>query len=145
MAAGVKNLQEDQRACSIRTPSTSAPAAWYGKNDEHALVALARGELTADPFTGHVDYRGRPAGHATPDGYIVIGIHRHGSRGWISIGAHRIVWMAHVAPIPAGMVVRHRNQRHWDNRLANLVLAAQADNRHAVGRYGEIRRATEAA
>jgi hypothetical protein len=128
----VTNLQKDRHDASIRTPSTSASTAWYGKNDEHALVAIARGDLTVNPDTGHVDYRGKPAGHATRAGYIVISVRRYASRGWIDIGAHRIMWMALIAPIPAGMVVNHRNLRRWDNRLENLELVTQPDNtRHA--------------
>lgn len=130
----MSSLQKDRPGASIRTPSTSAPAAWYGKNDEHALVAIARGELTADPDTGHVDYHGKPAGCAISSGYIQVSVRRFASRGWVTIGAHRIVWMICNAPIPAGMVINHRNGRRWDNRLHNLELTSMPDNvRHGHG------------
>ena len=114
--------------------------AWYGKNDEHALVAIARGELTGNPDTGHVDYRGRPVGVAQPTGYITVSIRRYGGHGWVHIGAHRIMWMLHVGTIPAGMVVNHRNSRRWDNRLANLDLTTRAGNgKHAAAMpYGAV-------
>lgn len=106
----------------------------YGCNDEHVLVAIARGELTADPSTGHVNYRGRAVGNARPDGYLFCSIRRMAglSAGWVTIPLHRVVWMVCHAPIPPGMVVNHRNGRRWDNRFTNLEMATPSDNtRHA--------------
>lgn len=106
----------------------------YGINDEHALVAAARGELTADPDTGHVNYRDRPCGRARRDGYITCSIRRFGTVRWVSIGAHRVVWLVLCGPIPPGMVVNHRNGRRWDNRLDNLEVLTPTDNmRHGRG------------
>lgn len=48
--------------------------------------------------------------------------------------AHRIVWMARFGPIPANLVINHRNRRRWDNRIANLDLTDRSGNtRHAFG------------
>lgn len=102
--------------------------AWYGKNDEHILTAIAAGDLEANPETGHVDYRGKPVGHAREDGYIHVSIRRMIGKGWVEVGAHRIVWIYANSPIPPGMVVNHRNHRRWDNRLTNLDLVSQPDN-----------------
>lgn len=96
---------------------------WVGKNDPHALTAIARGILTADPSTGHCSMNGRIVGAARPDGYIAITVPRISGRGHVTIPANRIIWMAHHAPIPIGMIVKHRNGMRWDNRLDNLELA----------------------
>lgn len=126
------SLHEDPAWGSLRARSTSVRTAWYGKNDEHALVAIARGDLTAARDTGLIDYQGKPAGTAQADGYITVSIRRYAGRGWVTIGAHRIAWMYFHAPIPPGMVVNHRNGRRWDNRFDNLELTTHADNiRHA--------------
>lgn len=101
---------------------------WYGKNDEHILAAIAAGDLTANPETGHVDYRGEPAGRARPDGYIQLSIRRMVGKPWVNVGAHRVVWIYCNSPIPAGMIVNHRNHRRWDNRLSNLDVVSQPDN-----------------
>lgn len=107
-------------------------SAWYGKSDVHALTAIASGDLVANRETGHVDYCGNPVGVGMKSGYIGVSIRRMVGRGWITVPAHRIVWMFCHAPIPAGMVINHRNGRRWDNRLANLELVTHGDNgRHA--------------
>lgn len=94
----------------------------YGKNDAHIATAIACGDLTADPVTGRIVYRGRLVGSLTSGGYINVTIRRLGGIGWVSVGAHRIAWMCWHAPIPPGMIIRHRNGRHWDNRPENLEL-----------------------
>jgi hypothetical protein len=98
---------------------------WVGKNDRHALADIARGTLTADPDTGHCSRNGRIVGCARPSGYIMITVPRLGGRGHVIIGAHRVVWMANHAPIPVGMIIKHRNGMRWDNRLGNLELTAE--------------------
>jgi hypothetical protein len=95
---------------------------WVGKNDRHALTDIARGNLTADPDTGHCSRNGHIVGAARPDGYIMITVPRIGGQGRVTIGANRVVWMAHHAQIPIGMIIRHRNGMRWDNRLDNLEL-----------------------
>lgn len=104
----------------------------YGKNDPHALTAIASGRLTADPDTGHVYLDGDITGAARPDGYITVSVPRLGGRGRVSVMAHRIVWMCNHAPIRPGFIVNHRNGMRWDNRLANLDMTTTTGNaRHA--------------
>lgn len=104
----------------------------YGVNDRHALLEIAAGVLTADPTTGHVYRNKRIVGAARPDGYIAVNVRRINGKGYITVGAHRIVWMCHNAPIPVGMIVNHRNGMRWDNRLTNLDLTTATGNqRHA--------------
>lgn len=45
---------------------------------------------------------------------------------------HRLVWMAHVGPIPDDMQINHKNGIKDDNRLANLEVVTASENaKHA--------------
>jgi hypothetical protein len=94
-----------------------------GSADPHLLSCIAVGQITADPATGHVNYKGRPVGRARADGTIVIDVPRADRPGTVTVPAARVVWTVLVGPIPEGMTVRHANGRAWDNRLNNLVLS----------------------
>ncbi len=111
---------------------------WVGKNDHHALTAIARGTLTADQDTGHCSINGRIVGHARPNGHIAISVPRISGRGHVTITAHRIVWMVHHAAIPVGMLVKHRNGMTWDNRLGNLELAATPNSDIDPGWWDDV-------
>ena len=101
----------------------------YGSTDTHLLSAVAVGQITADPATGHVAYKGKPVGRVYPDGRVLIDVPRTDRPGTVTIAAHRIVWTCCVAPIPDGMTIRHRNGHRWDNRLSNLELATPSRRR----------------
>lgn len=101
----------------------------YGSSDPHLLSAIAVGQITADPATGHVAYKRNLTGYARPDGYVIVKVPRTDKPGTIPVPAHRIVWTCCVAPIPDGMTIRHRNGRRWDNRLSNLELVTPSRRR----------------
>ena len=42
--------------------------------------------------------------------------------------AHRLLWEAHVAPIPPGMQINHKNGIKGDNRLENLEVDTPSQN-----------------
>ena len=91
-------------------------------DDRVPLAAIAAGELTADPDTGIVTYRGHTIGYARPDGYLRGAVAR---RPFL---LHRLVWMCHHGPIPRHLEINHRNGRKWDNRLENLELVTKSGN-----------------
>ena len=41
---------------------------------------------------------------------------------------HRLVWIAFNGPIPVGMVINHKDERPWNNRLDNLMVCTQKAN-----------------
>lgn len=43
--------------------------------------------------------------------------------------AHRIIWEMHNGAIPEGMDIDHKNRKRRDNRLSNLRLCTNAENR----------------
>ena len=48
-------------------------------------------------------------------------------------GAHRVVWTNSNGPIPDGLTINHKNGVKDDNRLGNLELATQSEQRrHAI-------------
>ncbi|MEV4413991.1 HNH endonuclease [Catellatospora sp. NPDC049609] len=94
-----------------------------GSTDLHLHSALAVGQITADPATGHVSIKGRPVGRARPGGVIVVDVPRADRPGYVTVPAARIVWTVCVGPIPYGARLRHANGRAWDNRLDNLELS----------------------
>lgn len=73
-------------------------------------------------------------GTANRDGYIQVGVRING-KGSIAL-AHRMVWETYAkAPIPAGLVINHKNGIRDDNRLDNLELVTPQQNvDHAVER-----------
>jgi hypothetical protein len=61
------------------------------------------------------------------DGYRYVTL-RDGQRAW-RVHVARLVLIAHAGEPPApGMEADHRNGRRWDNRLANLCWATDAEN-----------------
>jgi len=53
--------------------------------------------------------------------------------------AHRLVLLAFVGPLPAGMVTRHLNGDPADNRFSNLAYGTQAENVIDMMRHGRHR------
>lgn len=62
-------------------------------------------------------------------GYRKLGRHiRVGVLG-NSLLAHRIIWEMHYGPIPEGLEIDHLDRDPHNNRLSNLRLATQSENR----------------
>lgn len=57
-----------------------------------------------------------------PQGYLQVRLQR---RQW---KVHQLVLLAFVGPLPAGQLVRHRNDVPDDNRLSNLTYGTHAEN-----------------
>lgn len=95
---------------------------WTGA-DLYVALAIIRGAIIIDPDIGAV-YRGDGRTRAEV-------LARHGA-GKVQVAAaprvvyapaHRVVWIRVNGPIPVRHVVRHRNNRLWDNRPDNLYLS----------------------
>jgi hypothetical protein len=59
-------------------------------------------------------------------GYHAVGLYRDGKRFYMRV--HRLVWEAHVGPIPDGMTIDHLNEVKADNRLENLEVVSTGEN-----------------
>ena len=71
------------------------------------------------------------AEHATRNGYLLISTMIDGAKR--VTGAHRVVWTSSNGPIPSGLPINHKNGIRNDNRLENLELATQSEQRrHAI-------------
>jgi hypothetical protein len=79
------------------------------------------------PKDWNTKYAGTVAGTVHPRGYryVKIGGYRH--------PVHRLVWTYAYGPVPEGMMIDHVNLDRDDNRLANLRLATDAQNRANSG------------
>lgn len=95
--------------------------------------------LDYDPETGVFTWRprldasfntrwaGTVAGVINPRGYRVIRVQ------YRLIGAHRLAWIHSNGGIPSGMVIDHINGDPSDNRLSNLRLATDSQNKANIG------------
>jgi hypothetical protein len=66
-------------------------------------------------------YANNPAGSPNKRGYIRIGIAKK------YYMAHRLIWLYHRGWLPEAL--DHKNGRPWDNRMSNLRVATQTENR----------------
>ena len=100
-----------------------------GVHDQLIADALAAGEFSVDPATGHIaDRNGRPRDTTVIRGYRQVSIRR------TLVRAHRMVWIACEGPIPDGMQINHRNRIRDDNRICNLEVVDAGENAaHAAG------------
>jgi HNH endonuclease/AP2 domain len=101
-------------------------------SEREDLQELLRLLFTYDPATGLFSraiktsaqsYVGEIAGYTRPDGYVTIEI-----RGR-KYGAHRLAWIYTYGAIPEGIEIDHKNLNHSDNRLENLRLATESQNK----------------
>ncbi len=75
----------------------------------------------------------------TRDGYLAVGLTRAGRQRTFN-AVHRLVWEAHVGPIPTGLVINHLNGIKSDNQLTNLACVTVAENvRHGFNELGRKR------
>lgn len=89
--------------------------------------------LSYDPETGILSWivdrgpvkKGQAAGCIGNRGYMKVTVDRTYSL------VHRIAWILHHdQSIPPGMQIDHRNNDKFDNRISNLRLASDTQNRH---------------
>ena len=68
------------------------------------------------------------AEYPSRDGYLLITVMICGVK--TVTGAHRVIWTNSNGPIPSGLTINHKNGIKDDNRLENLELATQSQQRH---------------
>lgn len=86
----------------------------YEIGDAGTLFSLKNGKRTL--MTPQLHYRG----------YYEYFLYANGKRK--TFKAHRLVYMAHVGPIPDGMQIDHVNGVKTDNRVSNLELVTNREN-----------------
>ena len=64
------------------------------------------------------------------DGYIMMNVKQAGK--WKSWREHRYVWTQANGDIPKGMQIHHINGKKDDNRLENLALVTQKQNKEKM-------------
>lgn len=74
------------------------------------------------------------AEHRTPQGYLQLRIMVNRRRFYV--GAHRIVHLCLIGPIPAGQTINHKNGQKWDNHPLNLETLTYSDNMKHAYRTG---------
>lgn len=67
-------------------------------------------------------YAGKPAGHLSAEGYLVIGLQKKAFK------AHRLAWFMSHGGLPADRQIDHKNRQRSDNRLKNLRLVGALEN-----------------
>lgn len=72
---------------------------------------------------------GEVAGSLTTKGYCQVILMKRGYR------IHRVIWRMLVGEIPEGMQIDHINQVKNDNRIENLRLVTNAENKRNSGKY----------
>ena len=70
--------------------------------------------------------------YITKAGYVQFGGYTNGERL-----EHRVVWSNHHGKIPKGMQIHHLNGNKQDNRIENLSLLTDAQNKQKEDRFGK--------
>jgi hypothetical protein len=100
--------------------------------DQFFLRAVKTGILKVSK-TGAVTntVTGRRIGTGKSDGYYRVGLVEYkadGTKRNRTITVHRLVWLAHKGPIPAGLEVNHKDLNKANNRLSNFELLTGSGN-----------------
>lgn len=93
-----------------------------------------KGLLNYNPTTGIFTWRegtkkikpGQVAGYKCVRGYIKICIN------YKVYSAHRLAWVHMHGSIPKGLTIDHINECKYDNKISNLRLATDQQNKHNV-------------
>ena len=90
-----------------------------------------RGESEYRKGVGLTDCLRVRAEYPSRDGYLLIMTTIDGAK--TVTGAHRVIWTSSNGPIPSKLTINHKNGIKDDNRLENLELATQSEQRrHAI-------------
>lgn len=75
---------------------------------------------------------GKPAGSQDQDGYFLV---RVGARPGKLFKAHRVIWYLHHGTLPD--LVDHKDGNPANNRLSNLRIATESQNRHNASKHSD--------
>ena len=67
-------------------------------------------------------------GNKMRNGYLIVGVRKHGQSGFKTYYIHRFAWECFYGIIPEGNVIDHINKNKEDNRLCNLQFVTQQQN-----------------
>jgi len=96
----------------------------------HELLAYRNGELTWKVRRSNGVQVGDSAGCLNHDGRIYVKV--HGNR----YSRHRLVWVMHYGNIPKGITIDHIDRDKSNDRIENLRLATDSQNKHNVDARG---------
>lgn len=98
---------------------------WYEVSDRGRIRGVDRMVRYGATRLAHAGVILNPS-HSSKQGYLKVTLHKDGTPKQRSV--HRLVLEAFVGPRPTGMVCRHLNGDHLDNRVENLAWGTQAEN-----------------
>ncbi len=113
----------------------------HGKNDRIILKLQAAGRIEVCNRTGLVyapesNTPNKPLGSKTTKGYLRTCLNWWGRQYYFMV--HRVVWVAENGIPPSDLTIDHKNQNKQDNRLCNLEMITDSENRKratAAGAY----------
>ena len=104
----------------------------HGKNDRIILKLWGADRLRVYKTSGLVyalqsNTPNKPLGAKTSKGYLRTCLNWEGRKYYFMI--HRIVWITANGIPPSDLTIDHKNQNKQDNRLCNLEMVTDSENR----------------
>lgn len=111
----------------------------HGKNDRIIQVLCKAGRITVCADKGLVfapksNTPNKPLGTKTTKGYLRTCLNWQGQQYYFML--HRIVWIVNYGIPPSDLTIDHKNQNKQDNRLCNLEMITDSENRKRATRDG---------
>ena len=76
----------------------------------------------------HIIKRIPHKGNKAHNGYLMVGVRKHGQSGQKTYQVHRFIWECFNGIIPDGKVIDHINNNKEDNKLCNLQIVTHKQN-----------------